>query len=103
MPNLDVVTVTLLLLFRPSLPLICCKIFCYSTTDAYIVDAYNILPITGLRYYYLEIVIAQEVKFFINDFFSKCDQIPRKLRIWSHLLRKSLIENFIFCAVLQAS
>ena len=24
----------------------------------------------------------------------------RKLRIWSHLLRKSLMENFIFCAVL---
>ena len=23
----------------------------------------------------------------------------RKLRIWSHLLKKSLIENFIFCAV----
>ena len=23
----------------------------------------------------------------------------RKLRIWSHLLKKSLMENFIFCAV----
>ena len=23
----------------------------------------------------------------------------KKLRIWSHLLRKSLMENFIFCAV----
>ena len=30
---------------------------------------------------------------------SKCDQICRKLRIWSHLLKKSLMENFIFCAV----
>ena len=39
-------------------------------------------------------------KFFINDFFSKCDQILRKLRIRSHLLNKSLMENFIFCAVL---
>ena len=29
----------------------------------------------------------------------KCDQIRRKLRIWSHLLRESLMENFIFCAV----
>ena len=36
---------------------------------------------------------------FIKDFFSKCDQISRKLRIWSHLLKKSLIENLIFCAV----
>ena len=37
--------------------------------------------------------------FFIKDFFNKCDQIRRKLRIWSHLLKKSLTENFIFCAV----
>ena len=40
--------------------------------------------------------------FFIKDFFSKCDQICRKLRIlriWSHLLKKSLMKNFIFCAV----
>ena len=35
-------------------------------------------------------------KFFIKDFFGKCDQIPRKLRIWSHLLKKSLMESFIF-------
>ena len=27
------------------------------------------------------------------------DQIRRKLRIWSHLQKKSLMENFIFCAV----
>ena len=39
------------------------------------------------------------MKFPIKDFFRKCDQIRRKLRIWSHLLKKSLIENFIFCAV----
>ena len=39
------------------------------------------------------------MKFSIEDFFSKCDQIPRKLRIWSHLLKKSLLENFIFRAV----
>ena len=34
--------------------------------------------------------------FFIKDFFSKCDHIRRKLRIWSYLLKKSLMENFIF-------
>ena len=39
------------------------------------------------------------MKFLIKDFFSKCDQIRRKPRIWSHLLKKSLMENFIFCAV----
>ena len=39
------------------------------------------------------------MKFSIKDFFSKSDQIRRKLRIWSHLLKKSLVENFLFCAV----
>ena len=32
------------------------------------------------------------MKFSIKDFFRKCDQ----MRIWSHLLNKSLMENFIF-------
>ena len=39
------------------------------------------------------------MKFSIKDFLSKCDQIRRKLRIWLHLLKKSLMENFSFCAV----
>ena len=43
---------------------------------------------------------AQKMKFSIKDFFSKCDQIHRRLRIWSHLLKKSLMENFIFYAVI---
>ena len=38
-------------------------------------------------------------KFFIKDLFSKCDQIRRKLRIWSHLLKKSFMKNFFFCVV----
>ena len=42
---------------------------------------------------------AQKIKFSMKDFFSKCDQVRSFLRIWSHLLKKSLIENFIFCAV----
>ena len=42
---------------------------------------------------------AQKMKFSIKDFYSKCDQICGKLRIWSHLLKKSWMENFIFCAV----
>ena len=37
--------------------------------------------------------------FSIKNFFSKCEQIRWKLRICSHLLKKSLMENFIFCAV----
>ena len=43
--------------------------------------------------------IAQKMKFSITDFFNKCDQIRSFLRIWSHLLEKFLMENFIFCAV----
>ena len=39
------------------------------------------------------------MKFSIKVFPSKCDQIRRKLRIWSHLMEKALMENFIFCAV----
>ena len=39
------------------------------------------------------------MKFSIKDFLSKCDQIRSFLRIWSHLLKKSLKENFSFCAV----
>ena len=36
------------------------------------------------------------MNFPIKDFFSKCDQIGRKLQIWSHLLKKSLMENVFF-------
>ena len=42
---------------------------------------------------------GQKMKFFIKDFFSKCDQLRRKLWAWSHLLKKSLMTEFIFCAM----
>ena len=42
---------------------------------------------------------AQKMRFSIKNFLCKCDQIRSKLRIWSHLLKKSLMENFIFCAL----
>ena len=41
------------------------------------------------------------MKFSIKDFFSKRDQIRSFLRIWSYLLKKFLMQNFIFCAVLE--
>ena len=44
-------------------------------------------------------ITAQKMKFSIKDFFNKYDQISKKLRIWSHLLKKSLMKNFNFCAV----
>ena len=37
------------------------------------------------------------------DFFCKGDQIHRKLQIWSHLLKKSIMKNFFFCAVILAT
>ena len=43
---------------------------------------------------------AEKMKFPIKDFLSKYDQISSSLRIWSHLLKKSLMESLILCAVL---
>ena len=43
-------------------------------------------------------ITARKMKFSIKDFCSKCDQIRRKLQIWSDLLKKSFMQNFIFCA-----
>ena len=44
---------------------------------------------------------TKKMKYSIKDFLSKCDQIRSFLLIWSHLLKKSLIENFSFCAVVS--
>ena len=38
-------------------------------------------------------------KFSIKDFFGKYDQILWKLRVWSHLLKKSLMEDFLRISV----
>ena len=50
---------------------------------------------------------AQKLKFSIKNFFSKCGPIRRKcyffLRIWLNLLKKSLMENFIFCAMVTGN
>ena len=59
-------------------------------------DLYGILQASGLQ---RAPNTAQNMKFSIKYLFSKFDQICRKLRIWSRLLKKSLMENFIFCRV----
>ena len=41
------------------------------------------------------------MKFSIKVFFSQCDKIRIFLGIWSHLLKKYLMKNFIFCAVIK--
>ena len=43
-------------------------------------------------------ITAQKMKFAIKGFFSKCDQVRSFLRIWSHLLKRPYMENFIFYA-----
>ena len=48
-----------------------------------------------------ETIHCTNMKFSIKGFFSEGDQFRRKLLIWSHLLKKSVMENFIFCAVLN--
>ena len=57
-----------------------------------------LLDIGGVLFL-VKLTIAQKMKFFIKDFFRKCDQIRSFRRIRSHLLKKSLMWNFIFCAV----
>ena len=49
--------------------------------------------------------IAQKMRFSIKEFFSKCDQIRRKNTdlVTFNLMRKSLMEKFIFCAVVVTS
>ena len=42
----------------------------------------------------IEWISAQKMKFSIKDFVRKCNQIH--MPIWSHLLKKSLLENFMF-------
>ena len=48
---------------------------------------------------------TQKMKFSIQDFFSNCDQIRSKLRIWSHLLKKSLVlsKSIVHCKMVQKS
>ena len=43
---------------------------------------------------------AQKMKFYIKDFFSKCDRMRSFLQILSHLPKKSLMKSF-FCAALR--
>ena len=59
----------------------------------------NLVSQSSLSWLFLHQFTAQKMKFSVKHLFSKDDQIRRKLRIWSHLLKKSLMENFILCAV----
>ena len=52
--------------------------------------------IHNLNFLIWKTLAAQKTKFSIKNCFSKYDQIRSFLQIWSHLLKKSLTENFIF-------
>ena len=54
-------------------------------------------------YVQIAFTLHKKVKFSIKDFFSKCEQIRKKLRIWSHLLKKSVMENSIFLSSVYLS
>ena len=42
------------------------------------------------------LLLSKNMKFSIKEFFSKCDQIRSKLRIWSRSLKNVFMEYFIF-------
>ena len=44
-------------------------------------------------------ILCTKSEVLLENFFSKCDRIRRKLQIWSYLLKKSLMGNFIFLYV----
>ena len=58
----------------------------------------NVCGVSWLVYPGFVRSLHKKMKFYIKDFFSKYEQIRRKLLIWSHLLKKPLMENFVFCA-----
>ena len=62
-------------------------------TGHFIISHINVMNIWHVQ--------VNQLKINILYVFSKCDQIGRKMWIWSHLLKKSLMENFVFCAVHQ--
>ena len=80
--------------FEKHLEIVLCKI---NKAIDLIGKLQNLLPRLALITLYKAFVpLHKKIKFFIKDFFRKCNQIRRFLRIWSHLLKKSSMENFHF-------
>ena len=73
---------------------------CLSVFDHFVGLALKGLIFTLLRTH-LSVPVnrVRKVKLSIKDIFNQCHQLCGLPRIQSHLLRKSLMENFIFCAV----
>ena len=65
------------------------KNFAWSILEHFVPNGTMTMTLTLFETFTLSTNTAQKAKFSIKDFFR---------RIWSHLLKKSLIENFIFYA-----
>ena len=83
------------------------KINIRKTNFACLFSVHNIISLSRLEEVYLylfmtcKLIILQKrrkvyKKFSIKDFVTKSEQIRSFLRIWSYLLKKSLMENFLF-------
>ena len=83
------------------------KINIRKTNFACLFSVHNIISLLRLEEVYLylfmtcKLIILQKrrkvyKKFSIKDFVSKSEQIRSFLPIWSYLLKKSLMENFLF-------
>ena len=79
--------------FRAYFPLMCLRKISIEIT---IFEINENVALTFSRKVFFAKSLHKHWSFSIKDFFSKCDQIRRKLRIWSHLLKKSVRENFHF-------
>ena len=78
------------------------KINIRKTNFACLFSFHNIINLSRHEEVYLylfmtcKLFILQKIKFSIKDFVSKSEQIRSFLRIWSYLLKKTLMENFLF-------
>ena len=73
-----------------------CSKYCHSFIEVTVIDEFKH---SILMKFMQSLEISVRSSKYEKDFFSKCDQIHRNLRIWLHLLKKSLMQNFIFCTV----
>ena len=80
-------------------------IFQNNFTNEQAVSLFHSLLIFYFSFYYFGIYTAQEMKFSIQDFFTKCDQIHRFLRNLSHLVKISLMNTsfFVQCECIENS
>ena len=70
------------------------------TRDTFLTKFTNLSSTNGSSPNYTTFIHCTKNEVSIQNFFRKSDWLGSKLPIWSHLLKKSLMKNFIFCAVI---